>query len=388
MALHVLSIVGARPQFVKAAMVVESVRAHNRQAKAGNRLRHSLLHTGQHYDRNLSDVFFEQMPLPKPKYNLGVGSGTHGAQTGRLLAAVEEVLLKEQPDVVLVYGDTNSTLAGALAASKLGMKVAHVEAGLRSFNRAMPEEINRVLTDHLADILFCPTAAAIQHLADEGVKQGSYFSGDVMLDAVLAFQKIANRRSRILGTLDLVPNEYIVFTLHRAENTDSEARLSEVLDLLTRIRHRVVFPIHPRTRKRMAGFPALQGLLKALERTPNIRLIDPVSYLDMLALEGHARIVMTDSGGVQKEAYFLGVPCLTLRNETEWTETLEGGWNRLVDIKSNQTKPILDSLWNRNGQSPSTARDLSLFGSGHAAELLIQQLIDFMAQTGQEPWQK
>src|SRR5580765_821970 len=303
MTMHVLSIVGARPQFVKAAMVVEAVRAHNRLATTGNRLRHTLVHTGQHYDRNLSDVFFKQMPLPKPKYNLGVGSGTHGEQTGKLLVGIEEVLLKERPDVVIVYGDTNSTLAGALAASKLGLKVAHVEAGLRSFNRAMPEEINRVVTDHLSDLLFCPTANAIKHLANEGVTQGVYLSGDVMLDAVLAFRPIASKRSQILGKLNVEPNRYILFTVHRAENTDSETNLGKILELLAKIPHPVIFPMHPRTRHRIAELSSLQVLAATVAKNPHVLLIDPVSYLDMLALESHARVVMTDSGGVQKEAY-------------------------------------------------------------------------------------
>ena len=382
MTLHVLSIVGARPQFVKAAMVVEAVRAHNRQAASGRRLRHTLVHTGQHYDRNLSDVFFKQMPLPKSKYNLGVGSGTHGEQTGKLLVGIEGVLLKERPDVVAVYGDTNSTLAGALAAAKMGIKVAHVEAGLRSFNRAMPEEINRVVTDHLSDLLFCPTATAVQQLGNEGVTQGVHLSGDVMLDAVLAFRPIASKRSQILGQLNVEANRYILFTVHRAENTDSETNLGKILELLANIQHPIIFPIHPRTRNRIAELSSLKALAAAVAKSPHVFIIDPVSYLDMLALESHARVVMTDSGGVQKEAYFVGVPCLTLRNETEWSETLEGGWNRLVDAGSSETLSLLDSLWNKNGQCPSQPRNLDSFGAGHAAEVLVRQLFDSMSQAG------
>lgn len=383
MSFHILSIVGARPQFVKAAMVVEAIRAHNRLHKqAGRRLRHTLVHTGQHYDHNLSDVFFEQMPLPKPKYNLGVGSGTHGKQTGELLVSIEQVLLKQQPRVVMVYGDTNSTLAGALAASKLGITVAHIEAGLRSFNRAMPEEINRVLTDHMSDLLFCPTNTAVQHLAEEGITRGVQLSGDVMLDAVLSFQQVANKRSRILSELGLTDGKYVLFTVHRAENTDSEANLVNIFELLAKTPYPVVFPIHPRTRIRSTQIPALQSLLATVSSSPNVRVIDPVSYLDMLALESHARVVMTDSGGVQKEAYFLGVPCLTLRGETEWVETLEGGWNRLVDVSSREAVPLLDSLWNKNGMSPSIPRNLGSFGAGHAAEVLVQQLVDSTLQAG------
>lgn len=376
MKLHVLSIVGARPQFVKAAMVVEAVRAHNRGTKA--LVCHTLLHTGQHYDRNLSDVFFQEMPLPKPKYNLGVGSGTHGEQTGKLLAGIEGVLLKERPDVVMVYGDTNTTLAGALAAAKLGIKLAHVEAGLRSFNRAMPEEINRVVTDHLSDLLFCPTATAVKQLASEGISGNVYQCGDVMLDAVLNFAQLAEQRSQILRKVGLAPNEYALATVHRAENTDSESNLAGILKFLANVTHTVVFPVHPRTKNRIAGVSSLRTLAEKLG--DHVRMIDPVSYLDMLALEGHARLVMTDSGGVQKEAFFLGVPCLTLRNETEWVETLKGGWNRLVDANSEETISLVDSLWKRNGQCPSTARDLNLFGAGKASQVMVQQLVKFMSQ--------
>lgn len=376
MRLDVLSIVGARPQFVKAAMVVEAIRANNRQART--QIRHTLLHTGQHYDRNLSDVFFRQMPLPKPKYNLGVGSGKHGEQTAKLLAGIEDVLLKERPHVVVVYGDTNSTLAGALAASKLGIRLVHVEAGLRSFNRAMPEEINRVVTDHLSDLLFCPTATAITNLAKEGVSRNVYLSGDVMLDAVLNFVQLAEQRSRILQELRLAPNEYALVTVHRAENTDSESNLDGILEFLANVTHRLVFPVHPRTRNRIAEIPSLRTLAEKLGN--HVLMIDPVSYLDMLALESHARLVMTDSGGVQKEAYFLGVPCLTLRNETEWIETLIGGWNRLVDARSDEAICVVDSLWKKNGQCPSTERNLALFGAGKASQVLVQQLVEFMSQ--------
>jgi UDP-N-acetylglucosamine 2-epimerase len=376
MKLHVLSIVGARPQFVKAAMVVEAVRAHNRRARA--KVCHTLVHTGQHYDRNLSDVFFQQMPLPKPKYNLGVGSGTHGAQTAKLLAGIEDVLLKERPDVVVVYGDTNSTLAGALATAKLGIKLAHVEAGLRSFNRAMPEEINRVVTDHLSDLLFCPTATAVNQLANEGISGNVYRSGDVMLDAVLNFAQLAEQRSRILREIGLAPNEYALVTVHRAENTDSESNLASILEFLANVTHTVVFPVHPRTRNRIAGASCLRTLAEKLGN--HVRMIDPVSYLDMLALERHAQLVMTDSGGVQKEAFFLGVPCLTLRNETEWIETLKGGWNRLVDASSEETISLVDSLWKGNGQCPSRARNLNLFGGGKASQMIVQRLVKFMSQ--------
>jgi UDP-N-acetylglucosamine 2-epimerase len=382
MSLHILSVVGARPQFVKAAMVVEAVRAHNHQEGGKLCLHHTLLHTGQHYDHNLSDVFFEQMPLPTPDYNLGVGSGTHGKQTGQLLAGIEGVLLKERPDAVMVYGDTNSTLAGALAASKLGMRVAHVEAGLRSFNRAMPEEINRVLTDHVSDIMFCPTETAVKHLGNEGITKGVLLSGDVMLDAVLSFQKVAEKQSNILADLGLKDGNYVLFTMHRAENTDQETNLVNIFRILAGTCYPVVFPVHPRTRARTAQVSALGDLLQTISELPNILMIDPVSYLDMLALESHARVVMTDSGGVQKEAFFLGIPCLTLRSETEWVETLQGGWNRLVDTGSEQALLLLESLWNKNGVYPVAPRDLSPFGAGHAAEVMVRQFVDFTTQAG------
>jgi UDP-N-acetylglucosamine 2-epimerase len=288
------------------------------------------------------------------------------------------VLLKERPDVVVVYGDTNSTLAGALATAKLGIKLAHVEAGLRSFNRAMPEEINRVVTDHLSDLLFCPTATAVKQLANEGISGNVYQSGDVMLDAVLNFAQLAEQRSRILRKVGLAPNEYALVTVHRAENTDAESTLAGILEFLANVKHMVVFPVHPRTRNRIAGVSSLRTLAEKLGH--HIRMIDPVSYLDMLALEQHARLVMTDSGGVQKEAFFLGVPCLTLRNETEWVETLKGGWNRLVDANSEETLSLVDSLWKRNGQCPSTARNLNLFGAGKASHVIVQQLVQFISQ--------
>ena len=380
MALHFLSIVGARPQFVKAAMIAAAIREHNRMVAPHSRIRHSLVHTGQHYDRNLSDVFFDELPLPKPKHHLGVGSGSHGKQTAALLERTEQVLLEERPDVVIVYGDTNSTVAGALAAAKLKICIAHIEAGLRSFNRLMPEELNRVVTDHLSDLLFCPTETAIRNLKREGITNGVFLTGDVMLDAVLSFRELADKRSRLLPGLGLEQSAYILLTIHRAENTDSIGRMVKVVELLTRLKRPTVFPIHPRTRDRLASAPKLRALHKALLNAGNMRVIDPVSYLDMLALESNARLVLTDSGGVQKEAYFLGVPCLTLRDETEWTETLKGGWNRLVDAPSKGTLPLLESLWARNGSGPKGRPNLSAFGDGQAARLTVSRLSQEVAE--------
>jgi UDP-N-acetylglucosamine 2-epimerase len=361
-------------------MIAAAIRAHNREAAASHRVRHTLVHTGQHYDRNLSDVFFDELPLPKPQYHLKVGSGSHGKQTAAVLERTEYVLMKEKPDVAFVYGDTNSTIAAALAAVKLKIQTAHLEAGLRSFNRRMPEELNRVATDHLSDLLFCPTETAVQNLEREGITDGVFLSGDVMLDAVLSFRPLAHKRSRVLSRLGVQPADYILLTIHRAENTDSADQMAEVVQLLTRLKHPAVFPIHPRTLHRLASTPKLRALHKALLKASNIRVIDPVSYLDMLALESNARIVLTDSGGVQKEAYFLGVPCLTLRHETEWTETLKGGWNRLVDAPSNETLLLVESLWSRNGMGPKGRPNLSAFGSGKAAQLTVRLLVKELSE--------
>jgi UDP-GlcNAc3NAcA epimerase len=373
--LKILSIVGARPQFVKVAMMAEAIRDYKRKVETGTKLEHVLVHTGQHYDPNLSDVFFNQLPLPEPHYNLSIGSGTHAQQTGELLKRIENALIKERPDVVVLYGDTNSTIAGGLAASKMHIKIAHVEAGLRSFNRLMPEEINRVVADHLSDLLFCPTQTAINHLKSEGITSGVYLSGDVMLDAVLAFRPIANTRSRVLSKLNLVPSEYMLCTMHRAENTNSDMHIAKLVQLLTRIGRPLVFPMHPRTRDRLANSSQLREPANSLLSTKNLHVIDPVSYLDMLTLTSNARLVLTDSGGLQKEAYFLGVPCLTLRGETEWIETLKGGWNRLVNAESDETIPLVESLWNGNGMRPSGRPNLSAFGGGEAAKLILQQLV-------------
>ncbi|MBS1850175.1 MAG: UDP-N-acetylglucosamine 2-epimerase (non-hydrolyzing) [Acidobacteria bacterium] len=363
-----VTVLGARPQFIKAGVVSDALRA-------GGVLREVLVHTGQHHDANMSDVFFAELGLAKPAHTLGIHGGRHGEMTGRMLEAIERVLLAERPAAVLVYGDTNSTLAGALAAVKLHIPVAHVEAGLRSFNRRMPEEINRVMTDHLSDVLFCPTDTAIANLKNEGITQGVYLTGDVMLDAVLSYRPVAEKRSRVLKQLDLRSKEYVLLTVHRAENTDSNERIEEIVDLLMRLQQPVVFPIHPRTRHKLASTRSLRGLAKLLFEAKHMRVIDPVSYLDMLALEDNARLVMTDSGGVQKEAYFLGVPCLTLREETEWVETLEGGWNRLVGADPKRTVPIVNSLWNNNGMRPVGRPNLAAFGGGKSAAFMVQKLM-------------
>lgn len=319
MPLKILTVVGARPQFIKAAAVSRVIRG----AFVG-RLSEVLVHTGQHYDDNMSKVFFTELDIPQPDYNLEISGGHHGEMTGRMLAAIEKVLLAEKPDWVLVYGDTNSTLAGALAAVKLHIPVAHVEAGLRSFNMRMPEEVNRILADRVSTLLFCPTDTAVTNLSAEGIEKGIYQVGDVMYDASLFYRDRARQKSDILGRLGLKPGQFALVTCHRAENTDDPKRLREICLGLEDVGSTlpVIFPVHPRTRKMIDQ----RGLTRIFTQT---RLIDPVPFLDMVALEQAARIILTDSGGVQKEAFFYGVPCITMRDETEWTETVALGRNVL-----------------------------------------------------------
>ena len=311
--MHIVTVVGARPQFVKAAPL--------RRALMDAGIRETLVHTGQHYDPEMSAVFFEELGLPDPAANLGVGSGTHAVQTGETMMRLEALLMQgTPPDGLIVYGDTNSTLAGALVAAKLGIPIIHVEAGLRSFRRHMPEEINRVVTDRLASVLCCPTQSAVHNLSVEGIVEGVHLTGDVMLDATRLFAEAAERRAPLASVTTHAPGAYYVATVHRARNTDDPERLAGIFDGLGRLGAPVVVPLHPRTRERLAGV-----------RTPdNVETRAPLSYLRMLTLVRHARAVLTDSGGLQKESLWLGVPCITLREETEWTETLAGGWNRLA----------------------------------------------------------
>ncbi len=311
--MKIVSIVGARPEFIQAARMSQAIRTRHQEV---------LVHTGQHYDYEMSDVFFEQLGLPKPDHNLGVGSGSHAWQTGEILSRLERVLLCEKPDWVIVRGDTNSTLAAALAAAKLCFPLAHVEAGLRSFNSAMPEEINRVATDHISDILFCPTQAAMDNLQREGLAERANLVGDVMYELILLSAKLANERSDVLERLGLRPHGYLLVTVHRVENTDNLERLTGIVEGLNSLTEHVVFPVHPRTRAALQQHDIALGA--------NIQAIPPVSYLDMVQLQKEARLVLTDSGGMQKEAYCLNTPCLTLREQTEWVETVDAGWNILV----------------------------------------------------------
>jgi len=326
--MRLVTVVGARPQFVKAAPVSRAIRDHNRDGgTVGSPVQEVLVHTGQHYDANLSEVFFRELQLPAPRYHLEVGSGSHGEQTGEILKRLEKVLVQEEPDCVLVYGDTNSTLGGALAAVKLHIPVAHVEAGLRSFNRRMPEETNRKITDHVSTLLFCPTETAVRNLAHEGITQGVHLVGDVMYEALQVSLGLAERTSTVLQRLRLGSKHFVLATVHRAENTDDAGRLRNILAALEQIAAElpVVLPLHPRTAKML-----LEARGRGQFRADRLQIIDPVPYTDMLVLEKHARLVLTDSGGVQKEAYWLGVPCVTMRDESEWVEIVESGWNRVA----------------------------------------------------------
>jgi len=309
--MKILTVVGARPQFIKAAPLGRALREAGHQE--------FLVHTGQHYDDAMAAVFFRELEIPQPDVNLEVGSGSHAFQTGQMLIRLESVLQEQRPDWVLIYGDTNSTLAGALVASKLHVPLAHVEAGMRSYNRAMPEEINRVLSDHVSDLLLCPTRTSVENLRREGITEGVRLVGDVMYDALLMFLPIARRRSRVLEQLEIEPRGYALMTAHRAETVDSDDRLEKLLTQVGLLEMPVVFPVHPRTKKRMGEL----GLLERLAAT--IRVVPPVGYLDMLVLEAEARVVLTDSGGVQREAFFLSVPSIILRSETEWPELVDSG---------------------------------------------------------------
>jgi UDP-N-acetylglucosamine 2-epimerase (non-hydrolysing) len=352
----ILSTIGARPQFVKCAPVSRELRKEHTEI---------LVHTGQHYDPEMSEVFFDELQIPKPDYHLGVGSGSHGKQTGEILAKVEEVILNEKPDLVIVYGDTNSTLAGALAAAKLHIPVAHVEAGLRSFDRTMPEEINRVLTDHISDVLFCPTQTAVDNLRNEGITRGVHLVGDVMVDALEFNREIAEDRSQILERLNLASKQYLVLTVHRPANTDSQEHMENIMGAVGKAGLPVVFPVHPRTKKFLEEYGMWNWL------PANIIAIEPLGYLDMLKLMRHACKILTDSGGIQKEAYILSVPCITLRDNTEWVETVEEGGNVLVGAD------IQDILLNiQQGFSESSFRN-SLFGDGNAARHMSKLIRTF-----------
>lgn len=360
--MKIVTVVGARPQFIKAAVVSRALARHRQHVQE------VLVHTGQHYDANMSDVFFDELDIPRPAYHLGIGGGSHGQNTGRMLEQIDALLLSEKPDWVLVYGDTDSTLAGALAASKLHIPVAHVEAGLRSYNRRMPEEINRVLTDHLANLLLVPGERASDNLRSEGITGARVrVVGDVMYDAALYYREKARRPST--EALDALGDDgFALCTIHRAENTDDNVRLQGILAGLAELPTAAILPLHPRTRARMAA--------AGIHFPGNVRVIDPVGYLEMVWLEANCRIVLTDSGGVQKEAYFHGKPCITLRDETEWVELVEIGANRIVGTSSAAIVQAYGQML-----TCDISGTVQPYGQGHAAELVIAALLKGHAVT-------
>ncbi len=351
---RILTVIGARPQFIKASPLSAALRR-----MAG--IHEIIVHTGQHYDRMMSDVFFDELNLPTPDYNLEIGSASHGAQTGRMIEKLEQVMIREKPQLAVVFGDTNSTLAGALAAAKLLIPVAHVEAGMRCGDRSMPEEINRTTTDRISSLFFCPTRTAVRNLEHEGITDNVHMTGDVMADSFLQLQTAAVDKSGVLAREKLKPGEFILLTVHRAENTKSETSLGAILEGCSGSRMPVLFPVHPRTRK---------ILDKVTDRPENIRLAEPVSYIDMLALESQAFMILTDSGGMQKEAYLAGTPCVTLRETTEWPETVESGWNLLVGTKSESIHSAIMKF------RPESTRS-NIFGNGNAARKIADIICRF-----------
>ncbi|MDC3364886.1 UDP-N-acetylglucosamine 2-epimerase (non-hydrolyzing) [Pseudomonadales bacterium] len=353
--MKILTIIGARPQFIKAAMVSKAL------SEAG--FEEVIAHTGQHYDADMSDIFFEELRLARPQFNLGIGGGSHGQNTGRMIEALEGIIIDQAPDWVLVYGDTDSTLAGTLAAIKLHVPIAHVESGLRSFNRKMPEEINRILTDHAATLLLAPTELAVRNLSKEGIKgEKVKCVGDVMYDAALFFAEVARTKSTLLDRLGVNPNSYTLATIHRAENTDNPVRLELIFRGFAAFLKPMFLPLHPRTKSRLSKF--------GIKIPENVTVIDPVGYLDMVELESNACLIATDSGGVQKEAFFHKVPCVTLRDETEWIELIESGWNRLVPLEN--ANDIADVMAQSIG---TVGESISPYGNGDAGKLVASALV-------------
>ncbi|MDD5552131.1 MAG: UDP-N-acetylglucosamine 2-epimerase (non-hydrolyzing) [Candidatus Pacebacteria bacterium] len=356
--MKILIVIGTRPNFVKTAPLVEAIKKYNSKKK--KRITYKIVHTGQHYDYEMSKLFFQELKIPKPDYNLGVGSGSHGFQTARTMEKIEKVIEKEKPDFVIVLGDVNATLAGALVAAKMHIKIGHIEAGMRSFNKRMPEEINRIVTGHVADYHFCSTKTAVLNLKREGIKENVYNVGDIMYDTFLRAVKFASKNSKILEKLNLKKGNYCLATIHRAENTDEKARLKNIVSAFSKIEN-LIFPIHPRTKKYLKDYKLWQSLNR------KIRIIKPVGYLDMLWLENNAKKILTDSGGVQKEAYFAKVPCLTLRDETEWVETVKGKWNILVGADKDRILKAVERFNPKNTQK-------KYFGGGDTSKKILEIL--------------
>lgn len=353
--MKVACVVGARPQFIKQAPLSRAL------ADAGHEC--VLIHTGQHYDFEMSKVFFDELEIPKPNYNLGVGSGKQGEQTGKMLAGIEKIILEEGPSVVIVHGDTNSTLAGALAASKLGLPVAHIEAGMRSYNKEMPEETNRVMADHISELLFCPNKEAVENLRKEGITSGVFNSGDIMLDNWDKIAEVAEGKSKVLEELGLESKGYVLATIHRQGNTDVKENLEGIIEGMISSGKTIVLPAHPRLRKMLGEF----GLLEKIERAENIKMIKPAAYLDFVHLQKNAEKILTDSGGVQKEAYYFGVPCITAREETEWNETVGQGWNVLVGADSEKIAIALKDF-SPNGEKKA------IFGEKGVAQRIVKEI--------------
>lgn len=377
---RIVTIVGARPQIIKSSAISRAI-----QQNFPNDLEEIIVHTGQHYDENMSEVFFTELGIPQPNYNLNVGSGTHAAQTAKMLEGLEAIFIKEKPTAVLVYGDTNSTIAGALAAVKIHIPVIHVEAGLRSFNKAMPEEINRISCDHMSTLLFVPSITGMENLKNEGFKLHDalkadldhpkvYHCGDVMFDNSLYFSEISDQKSTILATQSLKENGYILSTIHRDSNTDSKENMEEIFGALLEIQEKsgldIVLPIHPRTKGKMREQLSSE-LLQKIEANPHFKIIPPAGFLDIIALEKHARMLVTDSGGLQKEAYFFRKPCVILRPQTEWVEIVENGNAILADASKKRIITAFEDLTAKN--------DLSyppLYGDGKAAVFICEKIVN------------
>lgn len=372
--MKLVSVVGARPQFVKIAPLSRAIERHNGAGREP--VEEIIVHTGQHYDVCMSDVFFKELDIPHAALNLDIGSGTHGTQTAKMLEGIEQALLAKSPDIVVTYGDTNSTIAGALTAAKLQIAAAHVEAGLRSFNRRMPEEINRIVADHVSDLLLAPTATAIDNLQREGLGERAVLTGDIMYDAVLFNLRLARQKSTILERMELEAGHYGLVTVHRAENTDDITRLRSLLAAFNEIAAnglRLVFPLHPRTAKFVTSH------IRDWKAHAELQLLDPVSYLDMLRLLDNARVTLTDSGGLQKEAFILGCPCVTLRDETEWVETIRGGGNILTGVDPAKVIAAVNTWSGRfpQGNADFSAAVTSSFGSGDAADRILKAILQF-----------